>query len=214
MDTIIYFSLTVFYALLFVFGLISASKGHWSLYAFFLIIVIAALLYDNGIFALGRYIGEGELLKSLNVPRYWMHAFFTPLLIPFAWQTIKSAGVTWAKAPLPGYIVLGVTGSIILYDVIHLFNLSLQPVWQHGVLSYKRTSESGGPVMMIAVTFSILFAAIILWRKQGWKWLLVGIVLMAVVGALAIPFESKAIGNISELVLVLSLFATQLFSKP
>lgn len=67
--------------------------------------------------------------------------------------------------------------------------------------------------MMMAVSLSILIASIILWRRQKWIWLFAGLIGMGVVGVLSIPFESKAAGNISELVLILSLFATQLFQS-
>lgn len=213
MDTAIYFILSIVYDLLLVIGLISARKDHWPISSLFLLLVIAALFYDNSILALGRYIGEGRLLESLNAPRYWMHAFFTPLLLPFVWQNLRNAGIAWTKTPLATLVVLLVTATIILLEAIPLLNLNLQPVLEQGVLSYRRVSDSGGPIMIIAVTLSIFLASILLWRKQGWKGLFIGLILMGVVGGLTIPFESKAIGNISELVLILSLFATQLFQK-
>ncbi|MBU9711603.1 hypothetical protein [Evansella tamaricis] len=213
MDTTIYFFLSMVYAFLLVYGVYVATKERWSIYSSFLLVVIAALFYDNTILAVGRFIGEGELLKGLNVPRYWMHAFFTPLLIPFALQILRAAGVTWAKTRLATYVVLAVTALVIIMEVIPLFDLSLKPVWQQGVLSYKRTNASGGPFMMTAVTLSILISSLILWRKLRWIWLFMGVLMMGVVGGLSIPFESKAIGNISELVLILSLFATQQFQS-
>lgn len=213
MDTVIYFSLSVMYALLLAAGIYFAIKDRWHIFSAFLLIVIAALLYDNGILTTGRYIGEGTLLESLNFLRYWMHVFFTPLLILFAWQTLRAAGVTWALNRLGTYGVVFLTGVIIIIEALPLFGLSLEPVWQQGVLSYKRVSSSGGPLMMMAVSLSILIASIILWRRQRWIWLIAGLIGMGVVGVLSIPFESKAAGNITELVLILSLFATQLFQS-
>ncbi|UTR12623.1 hypothetical protein MM300_10285 [Evansella sp. LMS18] len=213
MDTFIYFSLAVMYALLLTAGIYFAIKERWHLFSAFLLIVIAALLYDNSILATGRYIREGTLLESLNFLRYWMHVFFTPLLILFAWQILRAAGVSWSMNRLAVYGVVFVTGFIIITESIPLLDLSLEPVWQQGVLSYKRVSSSGGPFMMMAVSLSILIASIILWRRQKWIWLFAGLIGMGVVGVLSIPFESKAAGNISELVLILSLFATQLFQS-
>lgn len=213
MDTAIYFSLSFVYFLLLIVGIYAAIKADWSLFSIFLLIVIAALFYDNSILAVGRHIGEGKLLETLNAPRYWMHALFTPLLIPFCLQTIRSAGVPWAKKSFTAIVVIVVTALIIIMEVIPLFDLTLQPRWLHGVLSYKRVSTSGGPLMMLTVTLAIFYTSILLWRKQRGKWLFVGLVMMGAVGLLSIPFESKAIGNVSELMLILSLFATQLFQS-
>ncbi|WP_176371327.1 hypothetical protein [Litchfieldia alkalitelluris] len=209
MDTVIYFILTIIYALLLIYGIISAARNPWAICSIFLLIVTAALFYDNGILAIGRYIGESELLELLNAARFWLHALFTPLLIPFTWQTLRDADVSWVTKPLVKYGVFIVTGAIIVIEVIPLFRLSLKPIWQQGVLSYTRVGGSGGGLMILGVTVAILIASIILWRKTGWKWLFIGLVLMGVVGGLTIPFDSKAIGNVSELVLILALFATQ-----
>ncbi|WP_026675292.1 hypothetical protein [Alkalihalobacterium bogoriense] len=213
MDTAIYFSLSFVYAGLLIYGLYVAVKERWGLFSIFLLIVTAALLYDNSILALGRYIGEGRRLELFNALRYWMHAFFTPLLILFAWQTVRAAGVSLAKKRVPTIVVIVLTAVIITIDAIPLFHLNLDPVWQHGVLSYKRVSSSAGPFMIMTVTFFIFVASLIVWRKQRWIWLFIGLIGMGVVGLLSIPFESKAIGNVSELVLILSLFATQLFQS-
>ncbi|MFA9557691.1 hypothetical protein ACERII_10335 [Evansella sp. AB-rgal1] len=213
MDTAIYFSLSFVYGLLLAFGIYAAFKKRWALCSIFLLLVIAALMYDNSILALGRYIGQGALLESLNVPRYWMHALFTPLLIPFVWQTLRSADVTWIKTSVATCTVIFLTGTIILLEVIPLFGIELQAVWQNGVLSYTRVNKTGAPFMIIIVTLTILLTSILLWRKQGWKWLFIGLVLMGVVGLLANPFHSKAMGNVSELVLIISLLATHIFQQ-
>lgn len=213
MDTVIYFSLSVTYTVLFVVGSIFAIRDRWSIWSISLLLVIAALFYDNSILALGRYIGEGRLLELLNAQRYWLHALITPLLIPFVWESLRSAGIDWVKTPLVLIAVVILTASTIITEVIPLIDLTLKAVWQQDILSYRRVSDSGWPFMIMTVTSSILIASLLLWRKQGWKWLFVGLILMGVVGILSIPFESKAFGNISELVLILSLFGTQLFQN-
>ncbi|UOE95185.1 hypothetical protein [Alkalihalobacillus sp. LMS39] len=213
MDTAIYFSLSFVYAGLVVYGIYAAVKERWRLFSIFLLIVTAALLYDNSVLAVGRYVGEGRRLELFNALRYWMHAFFTPLLILFAWQTVRAAGISLAKKWVPTFLVVVLTAVIIVMDAIPLFHLSLNPVWQHGVLSYKRVSDSAGPFMIMAVTFFIFVASIIIWRKQRWIWLFVGLIGMGVVGLLSMPFDSKAVGNVSELMLIISLFATQVFQS-
>lgn len=175
MDTTIYFSLAFIYALFLILGIKIALKQRWSVSSHLLFIVMAALLYDNLILALGRFIGQGELLESLNRPRYWMHALFTPLLIPFTWQTLRTAGIGWARSTVTAYAVFILTGAIILFEVISLFNLSLRPIWQYGVLSYTRAGGGGGAVMIVIVMFVIFLASMILLINRKYKWLLAGI---------------------------------------
>ncbi|MCD8501881.1 MAG: hypothetical protein LRY71_09660 [Bacillaceae bacterium] len=55
------------------------------------------------------------------------------------------------------------------------------------------------------VYFLLLIVGIYAAIKERW--------MMGVVGLLSIPFDSKAIENISELVLILSLFTTQSFQS-
>ena len=65
--------------------------------------------------------------------------------------------------------------------------------------------------MMVAISLAMILTSIILWKKQGWKWLFIGLVLMGLVGGLSIPLESHAIGNIAELTLIVALYTTQKF---
>ena len=54
-----------------------------SSYALLLLIVLAGLAYDTLIILLGRFIGEGDLLKTLNAGRYLVHGLATPAMIIF-----------------------------------------------------------------------------------------------------------------------------------
>src|SRR5699024_3843192 len=60
-------------------------------------LVIIGLIYDNLIIAFGKFIGEGNLLKSLSYIRFWLHALFTPTLILLAWDICFRSGLLWAK---------------------------------------------------------------------------------------------------------------------
>lgn len=80
MDTVIYFLLSLAYFILLVIGVKLACKHGWFKIGNVLLIVIIALLYDNGILALRKYVGKGATLKLLNELRYWFHAF-SPLYL-------------------------------------------------------------------------------------------------------------------------------------
>lgn len=97
MDTFLYLFFTGSYIALLIWGLIGIRKQDLPQWTSFIYLIILALIYDNGIIAFGKWIGEGELLETLNLLRFWTHAFLTPLLVLFATGTLKESGVLWAQ---------------------------------------------------------------------------------------------------------------------
>ena len=53
-------------------------------------IICAGMAYDNFAVAVGRFIGYGDALMAINVPRYWIHALFVPMLILIAGVLVLS----------------------------------------------------------------------------------------------------------------------------
>ncbi|WP_231581288.1 hypothetical protein [Domibacillus enclensis] len=181
----------------------------------FLLPVIAGLVYDNGILAAGRFIGEGPILESLNYARFWIHAFLTPLLVLFAWKTLQQAGVQWAQKTWARITAFLLTTSLIGLELFtEVFGLVIQPEQSYGVLSYgKVESASGPPVMVLIVSVVLLGASILIWRKQGWLWFFVGSFVMIVGSAVQLPVKSGAVTNLFELVPLSSLVATARFQS-
>jgi hypothetical protein len=210
LDTVIYFILTIAYLILFVWGILLAKKYSWINIGNVVLIVILALFYDNGILALGKYIGEGNALRALNQARYWMHALFTPLLVLFAWQTLVKASLDWAKRGSLQMLILLFTLALIIIELVTVVRgLSLEPVWKQGVLSYQNKNH-GMPIMIIGVSLSLLITSIIIWWKQKWPWYFVGIMCMGLTPALHF-LKTNSIHNISEFLLMLALLATMRF---
>ncbi len=58
--------------------LASLSSRSWSIWCIYLSQL--CLIYENGVTAMGRYIGEGKLLRVLNKNRFVLHAMAMPLL--------------------------------------------------------------------------------------------------------------------------------------
>lgn len=155
MDTFIYFLLSIAFIFLFIIGIFLAKQNGWIDVSNVLLLVIVDLLYDNGILALGKFIGEGDLLKALNELRYWLHAFVTPLLVLFAWHTLVNANIKWASKKIVQFPALFLTLFFIIYELLSLVpNLSLEPTWKNGVLSYTK-NEEGIPVMIIGVSTTL-----------------------------------------------------------
>lgn len=90
MDILFYAIYCLAYLILFIWGIDLSRKYHWSMSANVILIVVAALFYDNLVLASGRWIGEGTFLENLNAVRYWLHALITPLLVVFSWNLLKN----------------------------------------------------------------------------------------------------------------------------
>jgi hypothetical protein len=213
LDPLLYLFFTIAYAVLLAWGIFLAQKYGWNSSANLILLVIAGLIYDNGILASGTLIGEGGLLENLNAARFWLHAFLTPLLVIFAWNAVSRTGVQWAKSKWMRYgIYLVFLGLVLLELVTEVFGLELKASREYGVLSYENAAQGGGPpLMVLIVTAFLLVASIMVWVKQKWPWFFAGTVLMGIGSAVEFPVESAAIVNAFELVLLLSLLATKHF---
>ncbi|ESU32409.1 hypothetical protein G3A_11410 [Bacillus sp. 17376] len=212
MDPYIYGLYSLIYLFLFLWGLKLSIKNGFFSWLNVLLLVTYGLMYDNLVLAMGSVIGKGSLLEALNGMRYWFHAFFTPLLILFSWAAIRKTGIRRLKGRA-GFVLAGVfTLAMIIAELIqNTIGIKLEPAQKYGVLNYESAGSHGPPVMIIGVTAALLLAGIILWKKLKWKWMAVGVILMAIGSAVPIPLESDAATNGFELILLISLWATKAF---
>ena len=79
------------------------NKSIWTMAA---ASVVFGLIWDNFVLGLGRFLGEGDLLKTLSYPRFWLHALLTPLMIMFVWYLLRRDGVKWAQG-MTAYAIFG-----------------------------------------------------------------------------------------------------------
>lgn len=212
-DTLLFLGYFVAYSILLILAIRLAVRHGWKSFSNLLLLVIVGLVYDNLILALGRFIGEGDLLKTLSYPRFYMHAFFTPLLVLFSLSTLKRSGVQWAFKKWSSWIFYFITLCLILYEIlIEMRDLTLTPNWQYGALSYSNAEAGGGvPIMVLIVSIVLIISSIFVWRRQGWMWFFVGSVIMLLGNAFPLPLPSAALPNAFELVLILALFFTKKF---
>lgn len=211
MNTLIYFVLGAGYLALLIWGLsLSKKQGLFHL-SNVLLLVIAGLVYDNFVIALGKYIGEGNVLENLNYFRFVIHAFFTPTLILFALSICRDLGLEWAKKTLWKGVFLLLTLGLILYELLtSVWGLILAPNFKNGLFTYESVKYAS-PIMVIMVSVVLLVAGIILLKKFRSPWLLIGTVLMGLSGPLANWIKSFPITNIFEFILILSLLMTKRF---
>src|SRR4051794_28560471 len=97
MTKLLYLFYAVLYLLLFAWCIRLCIKNTWWNLSNVIILIIISLIYDNAIIAIGEWIGVGSLLQSFNTARYWLHAFFTPLLILYGLKTLINANIAWTK---------------------------------------------------------------------------------------------------------------------
>lgn len=213
MDTIIYFTLAIAFLILFSWGVILANRQGWWRLENVILLVMLALIYDNGILGLGKFIGEGELLESLNLARYWLHALITPLLVLFGWRSLVNADIDWAKTKVVKWGAFLLTLGLIIYDLVaEVWGISLSPAINNGVLSYKVVSEGESlPIMIIGVSAILFITSLIVWIKQKWPWYFFGILFMSITPMIGSWIDSDAFHNIGEFALLLSLLATKNF---
>lgn len=213
LDTLLFFGYVFVYGSLLFLGIQLAQNNGWKSLSNVLLLVIAALIYDNAVLALGRFIGEGALLEALSYPRFYLHAFFTPLLVLFALSSLKRANIHWANKKWVAILFYVITLGLILYElIIEMSGLTLTAGWEYGVLSYSNSAASGGiPLMVVIVSIILIIASVFVWHKQKWPWFFIGTTIMFIGNAIPIPLPSAAITNAFELILILALLFTKRF---
>lgn len=213
MDSMLFAGFALAYLALFAWGVVAASRHGWATPANLPLLVIAALVYDNGVLALGAVIGHGPLLAQLSLVRFALHALFTPLLVAWALHALARAGFAWARSQAYAAAAVVVTVALVALEwATGVRGLFLEPRDEFGAVSYTDAAPaSGPPVMVLLVVLVLLVAGLLLWRRQGWPWLVAGALVMTIGSAVELPLPSRAVTNAFELVLLVSVIATKVF---
>lgn len=199
--------------------------------AIFVAFVSFSLVFDNSMIALGDRIGPGEQLLTLSLPRFYIHAAFTPFLMIVAWFIAERAGLTFTqKRPLYyalWLLVLGLSAYGIYVDLAG--GLELQLACVGDTIRYTSSAPPaqfcspdqlslpghGPPIPSIAtVIVSIAIGAALL-RSTGWPWLLVTAAIMLVAAGAPKTTLGPTFGNLGEVILQAGFAATLWrFSRP
>lgn len=212
-DTLLFFGYFAVYLVLLIWGIRLAKQHGWNTLSNVLLLVIVGLVYDNAVLALARFIGEGNLLEGLSYLRFYMHAFFTPLLVLFALSTLKRAEVQWVLKKVVAVVFYLITLSLIIYELfVEVSGLSLSTNWEYGVLSYSNAEASSDvPLMVLIVSIILIISSLFVWRKQKWIWFFIATVIMLIGNAFPISLPSAAVTNAFEIILIVGLFFTKKF---
>jgi hypothetical protein len=208
--TYVGFALAQFALAIWAFALFARRR---SLGAFVVALPIALLVWDNSIVALGALLGDGPLLVALSWPRFIGHALFTPIWIITAFEYARRAGAgslrgrgsRVAEWVLYGSMaVLGFVRSVVL--------LRFEPVVQGDLFYYTNGGGFPGPPIPALVMVVVLIAAgVLVLRGTGWRWMLIGGIVMFVAAAIPTSIVGFFVSNAGEVALSLALVATERF---
>jgi hypothetical protein len=163
-------------------------------------ITVIMLVYDNLVVASGGLLGEGDLLKTLNVLRYYGHALLTPTMIIFAFGVARRLGFRWAQSKVSHAIFCLLATLLIVYGAVtDILRLDLVIADEFGVLRYVNQAEAilKGPPLAPVVTIVVVIAVgFMMWRRQHAPWMLVGSALMFVAAGAGISMP--VLGNVGE----------------
>lgn len=213
MDSILYGIFAVIYILLMLW-LLQKSEPHF-VWSNVLYVILFALVYDNGVVAIGNWLGEGEALYYMNYMRFVLHAFITPLLVVFSVAILREANIEWANRQ--SVFLLAVMYTVLLIGIeiaTSVWGLELRAVLEYGALRYESAAAHSGPPMMILLaTVVMLICSIFIWLKRGWSWFLIGVIVMTVGSMISFDVPSSALTNAFELFLLITLVLTKRFVR-
>jgi hypothetical protein len=165
-----------------------------------------ALPYDSVIIALGRLLGEGPLLVTLNWLRFLLHVLILPPLAVALALIVRGAGVRWAKHPaaLPGAVFVGLITLVVgLFG--ELMGLQLAPHYRDDVLLYTHAHPVGPPPGAIMLLVASLIYGGALGLRARWPWIALAALYTVLVQAVPEVGLRGALVNSGEVLLLAAL---------
>lgn len=175
-----------------------------------LLVVLAGLIYDNLIISLGNWIGEGELLESLNRLRFLFHTLFTPLLVVVAVELAHNAGVMWLSNSIVRYLAWAIALIMIGLEFGNKFlELKLVSNTFAGTLRYIEAESGSLPIAAILTIVLVALVGISIWQTLHCPWVFAGALIMLFGSAIPTRIVGPVVGSGVEIVLALSLLVIQ-----
>jgi hypothetical protein len=208
MATFLYFLFTAAHIALFAWGMRLWPNNGRKLTLLLTLLPIGALIYDNGVIGIGRFIGEGDFLLFLNQGRFLLHAIITPMLIAATAALADQAGVGWAKQRA-SHILFGIlTLALIIVGLLAYTGFVYEPEQFGNTLRYVDTAAVGPPISAVVTIIVITLIAIFIWRTIRWPWLFVAGLIMFIGSAIPPSVVGPAVGSGAEVILLGGLLAT------
>ena len=200
MGNIFYWLYCLFY--IYFFAEVYRLKDKKAFYKYLLLLVIIGLFYDNFISSVGFLIGEGHLLKFLNLIRYIIHAFFTPLICLIAFSIARANKVKSAqnkRSEIAVYIFM--LALMVLGFIKEVASAEIIPAVRWGMLNYIHAHPSI-PFAAILVNLFVIIVAVFIWKATGWPGLFITSSLMFVLAAVPSKGAPPIMGNAGEIIFI------------
>ena len=158
--------------------IVQAAAKQKSLGLWLLALVSVGLAYDNAILGIGELMGAGDTLLQLNIVRFALHAFATPLMMMAGLTLARNASVNWTWRRSMSILVYTTTLSCIAYGVNEYLTGAEFKIADSGVMRYVLAESNGPPLAAITtMTFLIAFGIALYIQERSW-WLLAGALAM------------------------------------
>ena len=166
---------------LFLFGIWAAVMFYkypsWALAM--LLPILAWLMFDPLVIAVGNILGEGSTLHVLHSLRHLLRAIATPFLLVIAFDQAKRARVKGMDDLLTMLALEVIILALIVLGVMQGFaGITLEPIEIEGIKQYQSDTPLGLPFAAIGTMALITLLGAGVFFKTRVLWLLVGGLLM------------------------------------
>lgn len=199
-------------------------------FVWFYVLVGFTLVYDNVMIAFGHLIGFGDLLLSLNYPRFCIHETVTPFLLVATAALGQRAGIRWCGHLNVRLLLWAAAIVFSILGGLHLFELQLQEACFEGTQRYASSTppaqfcfdgqvsgKSLGPPIpaVLACVLAIIIGVQMLLRDKFPWYLLSSLFMFAAAGLGPMLARGFTLGNGGEVVLQFgSALAIACYTKP
>lgn len=144
-----------------------------------LIPLLAWLIYDALVLAVGNVLGEGALLEVLTRLRYLLRTVMTPFLLIVAFDQASRAKVRLTNQPLASLVVWSLVIALVILGIAKIFSgFGLEPVVLEGLTRYKEVESFGTPYSALATMAFLVILGVVVFLKTRTPWQLLGALLM------------------------------------
>jgi len=182
----------------------SKNIGSW-----LLVVVSAAMIFENSVLALGEAFGFGTTLETLSWMRFLGLALFPPLLIITGFEMVHRCGLPWARLTWVRISVGLLTAALMIIGLIQLGTIQLVPKTVNDVVRYVASPKLPPPIPVIVMSLIIIGFGFAIYRRTGAYLLLVGGIFLLLGDALAAGVYS--LGSAVETVFMVVMLVTEMW---
>jgi len=194
------------------------------------VVVGVTLIYDNWMIAFGHLIGFGDLLLSLNYPRFCIHETVTPFLLVATAALGERAGLSWCGHRNVRLLLWAAAIAFSVRGGLHLFDLELQEACFEGTQRYASSTppaqfcyegqvsgtSNGPPIPAVLACLMALIIGMQMWIRDRFPWFfLSGLFMFMAAGLGPMLTRGFTLGNGGEVVLQFgTALAIAYYTKP